>query len=395
MSFPDMENLFTFVTKRAGFIFLAGLFFYAFSPCFSTSVSWSLSPAGQSHTSGIRSRLTIEIERLDHVNSREKDLLVELEGLERELKEKKESILALQEEIEKTEAEAGRLKLEHVEARGLEKEAEAVVMQRLIAMYKYVKQGYVKALVDVEEPWQFLRRVKYLKAVMAEDRDDLARMMDMARKRRLETKEIEGNLIEIGKVYSKEQSGLENLKSSVKEKVFRLMALHKEKEFYETSVRQLQNASEHLKLSSLNERKREVVDVPESFGQMRGKLPFPARGRIIEGSQPLEGAGQEQQKGVVIALPAGADVKAVFSGRVEFSGKLKGYGELIIINHGERFFTVSAHLSKRNRLEGDLVQKGDVVGVAGTDGFSAESRFYFEIRRGGRNLDPMEWFALK
>ncbi len=385
------------MAKRAVPVFVAGLFFSVFISFFSIRISWGLSPTGQSQMDEIGFRLSSEKERLTHVNSREKDLLIELEDLERELKEKKEAISALKEEIGKTEAEAGRLKIRHVEARGSEKEAEGAVMQRLIAMYKYVKQGYVKALADVEEPWQFLRRVKYLKAVMAEDREELAKVIDLVMERRLEAKEIEKNLLKIGEVYRKEQSGLENLKASVKEKVFRLMAIHKEKEFYETSVRQLRNASEDLKLSSLNIRKRKVGDVgvSESFGQMRGKLPFPSQARIVQGSESAGGARQEQPKGVLIALPAGADVKAVFSGRVDFSGKLKGYGELIIINHGERFFTVSAHLSKRNKLEGDLVQKGDVVGVAETDGSSEGSRFYFEIRKGGRNLDPVEWFALK
>ncbi len=386
------------MTKRVASVFAAGLFFSALISFFPICISWGLSPTEKSHQMDeIESLLSSEKERLTHVNSREKDLLMELEGLERELKEKKEAISALQEEIGKTEAEAGRLKIRHVEARGLEKEAESVVMQRLIAMYKYVKQGYVKALADVEEPWQFLRRVKYLKAVMAEDREDLAKVMDLAMERRLEAKETEKNLLAVGEVYRKEQSVLENLKASVKDKVFRLVTIHKEKEFYETSVRQLRNASVDLKRSSSNIRKRKVGDVgvSESFGQMRGKLPFPLQARIVEGNEYAGGARREQSKGVLIALPAGADVKAVFSGRVDFSGKLKGYGELIIINHGERFFTVSAHLSKRNKIEGDLVQKGDVVGLAGTDGISEGSRFYFEIRKGGRNLDPMEWFALK
>ena len=392
-----MENLFKILTKRAGAFFLAALFFSAFASVFSASISWSSSPTVQSQINEIESRLLNEKKRLTHVNSRERDLLIELEDLEREVKEKKEAISALQEEIGKTEAEAGRLKIKLVEARVFEKEAESVVMQRLIAMYKYIKQGYVKALADVEEPWQFLRRVKYLKVVMAVDRDDLTEVMDLAIKRRREAKGIEKSLLEIEEVYRKEQIGLENLKISVKEKVFRLMTTHKEKEFHETSVRQLQNAAKGLKLTSLNIPKREVVDVsvPRSFGEMRGKLPFPSQGRIIDGNEFPEGTRQEQQKGVLIALPAAADVRAVFSGRVDFSGKLKGYGELIIISHGERFFTVSAHLSKRNRLEGDLVQKGDAVGVAGTDGISGGSRFYFEIRKGGRNLDPLEWFALK
>ena len=154
------------------------------------------------------------------MNSRERDVLKELEELERELKEKKEAISALQKEIGKTEAEAGRLKIKHVEARGLEREAEDAVIQRLIAMYKYVKQGYVKALVDVEEPWQFLRRVKYLRAVMAEDRGDLMAVMDLARQRRLAAEEIEKSLREIEEVCRKEKNGLENLKISSKERSF-------------------------------------------------------------------------------------------------------------------------------------------------------------------------------
>ena len=71
------------------------------------------------------------------------------------------------------------------------------------------------------------------------------------------------------------------------------MTIHKEKEFYETSVRQLRNASEDLKRTSLEHtRKGKAVDVvvPESFAEMRGKLPFPSQGRIIEGNGFSEGA---------------------------------------------------------------------------------------------------------
>jgi septal ring factor EnvC (AmiA/AmiB activator) len=303
----------------------------------------------------------------------------------------------LQGQIQKTEAEAGRLKMKLVEARVLEKEAEDTVIRRLIAMYKYTKQGYVKALGDVEAPWQFLRRVKYLKVVMAEDRDDLVRVMDLAMERRRRAKAIEKSLSEIEEVYRIEQSNLESLKIAVKEKVFRLMTTHKEKEFYELSVRRLQNTAENLDSTFLHKGKKEVVDVgvPESFEKLKGKIPFPSQGRILGGKELFKGNRQEQEKGVLVAMPAGAYVRAVFPGKVDFSGKLKGYGELIIINHGERLYTVSAHLSKRTRLEGDLVEKGDVVGVVGTDEISGAARFYFEIRKAGRSLDPLEWFALK
>lgn len=373
-------------------LFLSFFFVIPFGTAF-----WSSLAAGRTQLDEIQSRLSNEKEKLTQVNSREKNLLVELENLEREVSEKKQAISALQDKIANTESEAGLLKMKLVEARNFEKEAESTVAQRLIAMYKYVKRGYIKVLADAEEPWQFLRRVKYLKAVMAEEQHDLTDVMETAVKRTREAWEIEKRLLEIEDLHRKEQSDLENLEISSREKVLRLMAAHKEKELSEKSIRELQNAAKDLKRTLAGIQKRPVADVgiPTNFGEMRGKLAFPYQGKVVDGQEFPEGIRQELQKGVMIALPAGSDVRAVFSGRVDFSGKLKGYGELIILNHGDRFFTVSAHLSKRTRFEGDLVKKDDPVGVAGMDGTTGESRFYFEIRKGGRNLDPLEWFAVK
>ena len=84
----------------------------------------------------------------------------------------------------------------------------------------------------------------------------------------------------------------------------------------------------------------------------------------------------------------------VFPGRVAFSGAVKGYGELIIVDHGSRFYTVSAHLSDRSKSEGDTVRKGDVLGTVGEKGAAIPGRLYFEVRRGGTPLDPMKWLKV-
>ena len=304
---------------------LGGVFFSAFACLSSVPISWSSSPTRQSQIGEIESQLSNEKLKLNQVDSREKGLLTELEDLEKEVREKKAAISLLQGQIRKTEAEAGRLKMKLVEARVLEKEAEDMVIRRLIAMYKYTKQGYVKALGDVEAPWQFLRRVKYLKVVMAEGRDDLVRVMDLAMERRRRAKAIEKSLSEIEEVYRIEQSNLESLKIAVKEKIFRLMTTHKEKEFYELSVRRLQNTAEDLDSTFLHKGEKEVVDVgvPESFGKLKGKIPFPSQGRILGGKELFKGNRQEQEKGVLVAMPPGAHVRAVFPGKVDFSGRLK------------------------------------------------------------------------
>ena len=117
------------------------------------------------------------------------------------------------------------------------------------------------------------------------------------------------------------------------------------------------------------------------------KIPI----KIIK-EDKLSGSNRKQlNKGIFIAGISDHKVKAIFPGRVDFSGKLKGYGEVVIINHGSRFFTISAHISRLKKKEGDVVEKGEVIGFLKPSGPSKEARLYFEIRKGGKSLDPLKW----
>jgi septal ring factor EnvC (AmiA/AmiB activator) len=84
----------------------------------------------------------------------------------------------------------------------------------------------------------------------------------------------------------------------------------------------------------------------------------------------------------------------VFPGRIEFSGNLKGYGEIVVINHGSRYFTVTAYLERRKGEEGKIVKAGEIIGTIGKDDSPSGRRVYFEVRRGGTNLDPAEWLKV-
>jgi septal ring factor EnvC (AmiA/AmiB activator) len=84
-------------------------------------------------------------------------------------------------------------------------------------------------------------------------------------------------------------------------------------------------------------------------------------------------------------------VRAVFSGRVDYSGKLKGYGEVVIIGHGSRYFSISAHLSERSKEEEELVKGGDVIGWVRAKKESGRPWLYFEMREGEKHLDVLQW----
>lgn len=96
--------------------------------------------------------------------------------------------------------------------------------------------------------------------------------------------------------------------------------------------------------------------------------------------------------GVDIAGPAGDDVKAADSGTVRFSGRSGGYGNLIIIDHGNGFSTYYAHNQKNLVSAGDEIDKGGVIAKRGSTGRSTGNHLHFEIRKDGNPQDPLNYF---
>lgn len=132
-----------------------------------------------------------------------------------------------------------------------------------------------------------------------------------------------------------------------------------------------------------------------NFGQLRGQLHFPVRGELIGrfGAQRAEGG--TTWKGVFIRAANGSDVRAVAAGEVVFSDWLRGYGNLLIIDHGSDYLSVYGNNDALLKEVGAAVKGGDVVASVGAGGGVADSGLYFEIRHQGRPLDPMQWVRLR
>lgn len=130
------------------------------------------------------------------------------------------------------------------------------------------------------------------------------------------------------------------------------------------------------------------------FAQLRGQLRFPVRGELVGRFGAPRAEGGTTWKGVFIRAGTGADVKAVATGEVVYSDWLRGYGNLIIIDHGGDYLTVYGNNDTLLKEVGDAVSGGDAIASVGTSGGGGESGLYFELRHQGRPLDPMQWVRL-
>ncbi|WP_020562481.1 murein hydrolase activator EnvC family protein [Methylosarcina fibrata] len=126
-----------------------------------------------------------------------------------------------------------------------------------------------------------------------------------------------------------------------------------------------------------------------AFSSLKGKLPWPVKGRITTST----GSGQleSMRDGVLIDAGEGAEIRAVTAGKVVYSEWLRGYGLLMIIDHGNGYMTLYAFNQSLYKKVGDRVRTGDVIASVGQSGGRSRSGLYFGIRQNGKPVDPVQW----
>lgn len=163
-------------------------------------------------------------------------------------------------------------------------------------------------------------------------------------------------------------------------------------------LRQMQGEETQLRklLKSLREAMRDLPRVPSlkgPFADLRGKLPWPLRGKVLANFGERKSVGNLSWNGLWIAAKEGAPVRAVAPGRVAYVGWLQRFGQIVILDHDGRYLSLYGHNQSVMREAGESVAAGDVIAAAGNSGGHEQSGLYFEIRRGTTPVDPRPWLA--
>jgi septal ring factor EnvC (AmiA/AmiB activator) len=130
------------------------------------------------------------------------------------------------------------------------------------------------------------------------------------------------------------------------------------------------------------------------FASLRGKLRLPVRGELTGRFGAPRGAGIEA-KGVFIRAPEGRAVRAIAGGQVVFADWMRGFGNLLILDHGDAYLSIYANNEALLKQVGENVTAGEVLATTGSSGGNEETGLYFEMRHLGRAFDPMRWVRLK
>ena len=134
---------------------------------------------------------------------------------------------------------------------------------------------------------------------------------------------------------------------------------------------------------------RSIAPITKPMGQMKGSLPYPAIGKIITRFGEKEGAGHA--RGIKIKARAGAQIVSPYDGQIVFAGPFRGYGQLLIISHGNGYHSLLAGLSDLQAVVGQWVLTGEPVGIMSDRDDLTE--LYLELRHKGDTLDPLPWLS--
>jgi septal ring factor EnvC (AmiA/AmiB activator) len=139
----------------------------------------------------------------------------------------------------------------------------------------------------------------------------------------------------------------------------------------------------------------EKSSAKEIFSALRGRLRLPVRGELTgRFGAPRSAAGAET-KGVFIRAPEGQPVRAVADGRVVYADWMRGFGNLLILDHGESYLSIYANNESLLKQVGETVSPGETIATTGASGGNEETGLYFELRHLGRAFDPLRWVKLK
>jgi septal ring factor EnvC (AmiA/AmiB activator) len=289
---------------------------------------------------------------------------------------------------------------------GIEQEKLSYQRERL---NRRVRQLYMQGphfkwamLLGSKDIQEMLRTQKFMRLVTERDAQLVSAVRDNTRAIEHEQAELTEALVDVAALRKMREDESATLKKTRSNRVAMLNRVKGEKSKHEQAIRELQQAEERLKslLEAMEKSRLKEKDLgiagAVDFAALKGKLMRPVDGTVVKpfGSSRHPTFGTVTfNSGVDIRAAAGAPIRAVAPGKVEFVDWIAGYGQCLIVNHGGGYYTLYAHVAQVFAKPQQAVAAGEVIAEVGDTGSMEGFVCHFEIRKSKEALNPSEWFA--
>jgi septal ring factor EnvC (AmiA/AmiB activator) len=331
-------------------------------------------------------------QELKKMRGEEKSLLGEVEELELELQLRGDELVEIQISLKRTRAQLDATVARVKQLETSLAEARPALARHARALYKLGDTSYLRLLLSIERPTDFFRGYRLITTLARRDNARVAQFRQDLAEHTAERAELEKRTQESIALRNKLAAARHTLDAQRARKTELLTSLVERKELNAAYVEELGQAETRLQqmLSGLGE---ENVAVP--LGAFRGSLPWPVAGPVREGFGRRKHPRFDTytiKNGIEIAAAADAPVRVVHEGRVVYADRFRGYGLLVVVDHGGKHYSLYGQLAELFVSNGQDVPAGAVLGRADSAGPDGPG-VYFEMRYQGRPEDPEQWLA--
>ena len=332
---------------------------------------------------------------LNNTQGQKSNLENTLETNEKDISEILNNIKDIQKDLTKGEKKVSKLRLQSKHLLDQKLEQQTLIAKQIRASYELGNQEYIKVVLNQGDPNKLARMMKYYQ------------YFNQARLQQIDSYEV--TLLEITQIedqLAKQNQELISKRAQLDQQQSGLVVIQNENKLVLRDLNQeiaqtgseiknrLQNR-EHLEslLERITASSADFAMQAESkpFSNMKGGLFLPVSGKITHKYGSKRNDGKLRWDGIFIEADEGEPVHSVHYGRVVFSDWLRGFGLLLIINHGEGYMSLYGHNQVLYRETGDWVAPGELVADVGNSGGLSNSGLYFEVRKAGKPSNPQLW----
>ena len=352
-------------------------------------------------TDNLNRELEISREKVASFSKEETAVINALDDTEKALNSARKKVARLETELKAVTLRIGELDGQYREIEHRADVNEQYVAGRLAAFYKLSWLGKFHVLASADSMFDFFSSKRAMQQILAHDeammaqlsRDKtemqalLAKLIARKNEKQATTADLSSRI----DVMNTEQTRREALLTKIQgKKSLQLAAMDSLK----ASARALDQTVESFKTELPPAASPLPMVAEKPFTALKGLLMMPVKGKIVSffgQYKDLKFNVTHFQSGINIKADRGEPIRAVYSGQTLFSSWFKGFGNMIIIDHGEHYYSVYAHLEEQFKSKGDPVEAGEVIATVGDTGSLTGAGLHFEIRYHGKPTNPLGW----
>ncbi len=335
----------------------------------------------------IKKELSLTKKKEKKIQGRETSILESLHTMETELYQKEKELKEMESRLVRTKERLQQTKNQIIILnQGMER-TKGELFSRLIGLYKMERTPRETFLLTSQSYLDLLRIDKFLRVVIHFDAD----LIDTYRYQMVLKSRYQEGLIQDQFQWEQNISEVEKKKKEI-EKVRRskrvlLKSIQNQKVVYQKVIEELETRTNELQtlIGKLEREKSLLAYGKSTYERFKGKLTPPVQGKVISLFK------EKGQNGIEIKASMGTEVRAVLPGKVLYADWFKGFGNVVIIDHGDHMITIYGYASELLKKEGDIISQGENIALVGSSGSLKGPCLYFEIRHQGKPQDPMQW----